>query len=301
VIVVKKQIMALEMKTLDNTTLEGLAELICGDGEPYYRKGWELPIFFRNAGLDCPNHDGSTRKWWTLARLKEYNIFNPVDIEKVVKRITDPKEHKGDSEMTNKVLNRLNEILSVEGLKVEIVGVSPIIREITPALVKKKKETSLVFPIPNFSIIVDDSSLDEILKSRWKETVKCIESEAYLSGIIMMGSILEGILLSVIHQHPLKANQAKSSPKDKQGKVKKFEEWTLSDMIDVAHELEYIKGDVRQFSHALRDYRNMVHPWYQRAKGDSPDEDSCKICWQVVCAAVNDLICFAEKSKTEGK
>jgi len=83
---------------------------------------------------------------------------------------------------------------------------------------------------------------------------------------------------------------AKSAPKDNQGNVKKYWDWALSDMIDVAHEVGWIKADVKQFSHSLRDYRNMVHPWHQRAKGEKPDEDTCKICWQVVVAAINDLI-----------
>lgn len=277
------------MKTLDNKTLEAIAELICGDNGPHYRTGWMLPIFFRNAGLDCPAHDSSTRKWWTLERLEEYNT-SPLHIVRVIKRLANPKEYKGNSEITNKILNRLNEILSVEGIKVEIEGVSPIIREITPTVSERKKETSLAFPIPDFLTIIDDPSLGEILKVRWKETLRYIENEAHLSAIIMMGSILEGVLLLVIHKHPKEVNQVKSSPKDEQGDVKRFWEWTLSDMINVTHEQGWIKGDVKQFSHTLRDYRNLVHPWHQRAKSENPDEDTCKICWQVVVAAINDLI-----------
>ena len=75
---------------LDYKTLEAIAELICGEGD-YYRTGRELPIFFRNAGLECPDHDGTTRKWWTLERLEEYNK-NPDEIKKVILRLANPKE-----------------------------------------------------------------------------------------------------------------------------------------------------------------------------------------------------------------
>lgn len=34
--------------TFDYRTLEEISDLICGDNGPYYRKGLELPIFFRN-------------------------------------------------------------------------------------------------------------------------------------------------------------------------------------------------------------------------------------------------------------
>jgi len=277
------------MKNLDSETLEAISELICGDTGPVYRSGSMLPKFFRNAGLYSPDHDGSTRKWWALERLQEYSS-EPENLEKIIKRLADPKEYRGDPELTTKAINKLNQILKVEGMKIELLGVIPKIREITPSFPEKKKETSQAYPIPDFSMIIDDSSLNDILGARWKETLKCIESEAYLSGIIIMGSILEGVLLSVIHRNPKDSNIASSAPKDSQGNVRKFWDWTLSDMIDVAHELGWIKGDVKQFSHALRDYRNMVHPWHQRAKGEYPNEDTCKICWPVVVAAINELI-----------
>jgi len=277
------------MKKLDRETLEALAELICGDTGPVYRTGSMLPKFFRNAGLYCPDHDGSTRKWWALARIDEYSL-RPENFEIIIKRLADPKEYRGDPDLTTKAINRLNQILKVEGMTVELSGVIPKIREIAPSLPEKKKETSQTYPIPDFSMIIDDSSLNDILGARWKEALKCIESEAYLSGVIMMGSILEGVLLTVVHKNPKESNIAKSAPRDGLGNVNKFWDWTLSDMIDVAHDLGWIRGDVKQFSHALRDYRNMVHPWHQRAKGEKPDEDTCKICWQVVVAATNDLI-----------
>ncbi|MCL5986306.1 MAG: hypothetical protein M1371_07040 [Actinobacteria bacterium] len=95
--------------------------------------------------------------------------------------------------------------------------------------------------------------------------------------------------MSVIHKHPKEANQTLSSPKEKVGGIKKFSEWTLNDMINVSHELKWIKEDIKHFSHALKDYRNLVHPWYQRDKGIYPDENTCKICLQVMIAAITDL------------
>ena len=39
------------MEQLDQQTLRELSELVCGDGGPRYRKGRELPLFFRAASL----------------------------------------------------------------------------------------------------------------------------------------------------------------------------------------------------------------------------------------------------------
>jgi hypothetical protein len=277
------------MKTLDIKTLEALAELICGTWTPYYRSNYELPKFFRNCGLSCVDHDGTTRKWWVLDRLKEYDKQLYV-MEKIIHRLADPKEYKGDSKITNIVISKLNEILCAEGYKIKLVGVQPKIQKIKPILFDKPKEISSTISKPDFLKIIDDKSMNEILQLRCEETIRCIDGKAYLSAVIMMGSILEGTLFSVISKNPKDVNTAKSSPKDKNCVIKKFSDWTLSDMIEVAHELKWVKGDVKQFSHSLRDYRNMIHPLYQKLKGEYPDEDSCKICWQVVVAAINDLI-----------
>jgi hypothetical protein len=86
------------------------------------------------------------------------------------------------------------------------------------------------------------------------------------------------------------ANQSKAAPRDKMGSVKLIHDWSLSALIDVAHEVGWLQGDVKRFSHALRESRNIVHPYVQRISKDRPDGDTCRICWQVVRAAVADLL-----------
>jgi len=50
-----------------------------------------------------------------------------------------------------------------------------------------------------------------------------------------------------------------------------------------------ISLDVKKFSHALREFRNLIHPYQQMAVNTFPDKDTCEISWLVVQAAVNDL------------
>jgi len=123
---------------------------------------------------------------------------------------------------------------------------------------------------PDFEKLVRDATLREVLKKRWHEIQKCLEAEAYLAAIVMMGSLLEGVLLAVIRSHPRESNTAKSAPKTKDGKVRNFSEWSLTDMINVAHECGWIEADAKDFSLELRDYRNMVHPWHQCKKSFFP-------------------------------
>lgn len=119
------------MKRLDDNTLAALADLICGDDGPYYRQGLKLPLLFRAAGLDCPDHDGSTRKYWVLDRLEVFNR-EPNNIAKVVMRIADPREYTDKHEVVAEAITRLNRILATHGIVVEIEGISPVLHEIEP-------------------------------------------------------------------------------------------------------------------------------------------------------------------------
>ena len=105
----------------------------------------------------------------------------------------------------------------------------------------------------------------------------------------MIRNTLEGLLFSIAISRQKKLVYLESAPKGKDGKVKKFHEWTLTDLISVAHDCKWIDADVKDFSDQLRDYRNMIHPYHQIRKGIYPDFDTVKICWEVLKATINDL------------
>jgi len=131
-----------------------------------------------------------------------------------------------------------------------------------------------------------DSNLVPVLECRLTEANQCLRSNCPLAVIFLCGSILEGILLGVALQNPQEFNQASNSPKDKSGKVKTFHEWSLSQFIDVACELGFLKLDVKKFSHALRDFRNYIHPYQQMTSRFQPDKHTAEICLQVLKAAI---------------
>ena len=286
-----------DMRRIDDSTLEMIAELICGSGAgtgggysspgPYRTMG-EIHDFFRRAGVR-PQGQSSTRKWFVLESVQSIN--GTKDLDEVLMRLASPKEYRGDSNLTQEVVGYLNRALQVEGLEVYLVGVDPKLRERKASANPTKSQTPSLDIPPDFPSLVGDSSLAEILTQRWHEAQKCVNAEAYLAAVVMMGSILEGALLHKVEVNPAAANRAKASPKDrKTGKPSPFHNWGLSTLIDVAHELGWLQGDVSRFSHALRESRNMVHPYMERVLPDRPDRDTCSICWQVVRAAVSDLL-----------
>lgn len=129
-----------------------------------------------------------------------------------------------------------------------------------------------------------------LLETRYAEAERCLQHGAPLATIIMAGSILEGLLLGVALADPQQFNQAPNSPKDsKSDSVKPFENWRLAELIEVAYELNYLHLDVKKFSHALRDFRNYIHPYQQMKSGFAPDEHTARICLQVLRAAIASL------------
>lgn len=291
-------------KRLDDSTLEVIAELICGAGAgagggaiyespgPYRSKS-EIYAFFERAGVS-PKGESSTRKWFVLESLQSANQspqgeILPVELERILLRLSSPKEYRGDIVTHRKVVDFLNKVLKIEGKEILLLGTEPQVRVCSPELPREIPEYELTSP-PDFQKIVEDPKLSDLLTKRWEEAQKDIYSNCYLSAIIMMGSLLEGALLYKVEKDVSKACKASRAPKKKDGKAKPIHEWSLHDLIEVSHELGWLHGDVKRFSHALRDYRNMVHPYHQRALSENPpDKDTCIICWEVVKAAISDL------------
>lgn len=135
-----------------------------------------------------------------------------------------------------------------------------------------------------------DSSINDVLQNRINEIIKCLRSGASLSSIFMCGSVLEGILLGTALRFKREFNESAQSPKDKKtGKVLQFHDWTLNNLIDVAHDIKLLGLDVKKYSHSLRDFRNYIHPYQQMSSGFNPDKDTAQISWQVLKAAISDL------------
>lgn len=132
--------------------------------------------------------------------------------------------------------------------------------------------------------------LGAIIQDRWLEAQKCQHAGAYLAAVVMMGSILEALLLARAQMSPADAYRATAAPKRRHGGQVPLHEWTLNAFIDVSADLGWISLDRKRFSHALRDSRNVVHPWYQVRSRVSFDRGTCDLCWQVLRVSAQDLV-----------
>jgi hypothetical protein len=145
------------------------------------------------------------------------------------------------------------------------------------------------FKIPNLHKLPVEQQVAAIIEARLEEARKALSVGAHLSVIFLCGSVLEAVLLGAAQKHPEKFNRSSTSPKNGQGKVRPLHEWTLSQFIDTACEIDLLKPDIKKFSHGLKDFRNYIHPYQQMASGFAPDEHTAKVCFQVLKAALASL------------
>lgn len=140
--------------------------------------------------------------------------------------------------------------------------------------------------------------MTRVITQRIEEMQKCMKSNSPLAMIFLCGSTLEGLLLDLACKYPQAFNTSSSSPKDKNGKVYPIHEWKLGSLIDTANDVGFLGQDVKKFSHALRDFRNYIHPNQQVLSRFDPDQHTAKICWQVFQAVVDDIDKIHSSSKS---
>ena len=96
--------------------------------------------------------------------------------------------------------------------------------------------------------------------ARWREAHDCNAAGCPVGAVILLGSVLEGLLLSRALLSKAEASASMHAPKDKDGKTVAVADWKLAALIDVAHERGWVRGSMAGWSRILRRYRNAVHP-----------------------------------------
>ncbi len=281
---------------ISQKTIEKLRELINEKTE--YRSGSKLVDFFNQYGFRDVYGNGFPSKWkYTEDKIRALN--EKPELDKCIKDVFAPVNFIGRFSELDALIADFNQYLRFDGWNVIRKGSEITFTKATSIDIDKEKEkentintTETDFLNARFteisieSLPIDSSTLPYI-KARISEIKTCLSAKAALSVIFLAGSTLEGVLLGLAQNNPAMYNQAKSAPKDnKTGKIRQFHEWTLSNLIDVSCEVGFLREDVKKFSHSLRDFRNYIHPFQQMSEHFSPDENTAKICFQVLEAAL---------------
>jgi hypothetical protein len=278
---------------LQTKSIEKLRKLI--NEETEYRSGPNLVKFFNELGFNDSYEQGFPSRWvYTDNRLTAIN--GTPELDKCIKKLFDPINFVGRIPELDDLIKAFNQYLAFDKWKI-VRHEADISFEKLDKITIDSSSGGIIedeFLKMEFKEIpLDKIGLEQIIAStinlRLDEIKKCLAADAPLSVIFLSGSTLEGILLGVAINHPQQFNQSKSAPKDFEGKVKKFHDWTLNDFIDAAYDLGILKEDVRRFSHELRNFRNYIHPYSQVSSKFNPDKRTAAICWQVLKAAIYQI------------
>lgn len=132
-------------------------------------------------------------------------------------------------------------------------------------------------------------SFRQVVEQRLDEIEKCMEAESPLAVIFLGGSTLEGLLNEVALKNTEAFNRCKAAPRDRAGKPKPLAEWSLENLITTSRELGVIGEDVVKHAHAVKDFRNYIHPRQQIKENFTPRMFTAEIARHVLFAAIADL------------
>lgn len=278
---------------LQNKSLEKLRLLI--NEETQYRSGPQLVQFFNELGFSDTYEQGfPSRASYTDDRLMRIN--GKPELDKCIKNLFAPVNFISRINDLDSFIKDFNQYLAFDKWKIvrnreeiNFVRLEHVEFDESSPAPNENEFLKREFQEVSIESIGLDGAVTEILKLRINEIEKCLSADAPLSAIFLAGSTLEGVLLGVALKHPKEFNQSNSSPKDKDGKVRQFPDWTLSNFIDVAYDVDLLAEDVKKYSHTLRDFRNYIHPYQQMSSRFNPDIHTAKISWQVLKAALSQL------------
>ncbi len=287
---------------LSARTLEQLRIIINGDGTEDYRKGPELVSFFNELGFKDDYWQMSSKRafpsrWiYTDDKLKQIN--GTPELDKCIRNAFAVVNYIGRIDYLDSLIVEFNQYLAFDKWSVVRDNDTITFKRLDKVIVDSGKPPAAElkeneFLRQTFTVNIDalglDHNVSEIIKSRLIEVENCINNDSSLASILLIGSIMEGLLLAMASMYPQQYNQAHAAPKEDDGKVRRFPDWTLNNFIDVSAEIGLLKQDVKKFSHVVRDFRNYIHPYAQMSSGFSPDKHTALICFQVLKAAISQI------------
>lgn len=126
---------------------------------------------------------------------------------------------------------------------------------------------------------VDREEVRIALEDYYEQARRAATANSYLGAVVGCGAVAEGILTWALKRNDSGARASLTAllarerwRNNKPAPSKPIESWPLETLIEVAKELAILNDDVKQTCEAIRDYRNLVHP-YKRVNG-SPRFDA---------------------------
>ncbi|MFQ6331592.1 hypothetical protein ACLMAL_36475 (plasmid) [Nocardia sp. CWNU-33] len=282
------------MATIDPKTVERLARIIVDLDGPYARTGRQLEVLLTHSGWhNPPEYDGTPRIPWLIEQLEERED-QARDLERLLCRVCDPLEYDDGASAARVFRDAINVVLEAEGLVVLDTGGRPVIAELSaqgtgPTNAEPHDLDARV------RRLIAHPQTSEMLIKRAGEARICQHSGAYTMAVIAIGSLVEGMLLTMLTERDDRCRNHRFVDRD--GKFVTNRQPNLASLIDTAHACGWIQLDAKTFMHSVRNFRNYIHPGKELADNPDFDNDSVGLCWAPLQAMLNDL---EQKFEMEG-
>lgn len=278
---------------LNKKSLEKLREIINGDDTEFYKTGYELVQFFNQLGFDDVYKNPFPSRWqYTDEKLSALNGTDGLwECIKLTFAVIDYTECL---DVLDAQIAVFNKYLAFDKLKLirsqSVISFTELPEVIIDDTGESSEEQQFLQRTFNVDVgaLCFEGNLQNIIEKRIEEICTCTENGAYLSAVIMIGSVMEAVLLGTAKRFPRLFNQAACAPKSN-GVVKGYRDWSLSNFIDVSYEIEILSLDVKNFSHELRNFRNLIHPNEQLTARYYPTRSASLISFQVLKATVEQI------------
>jgi atypical dual specificity phosphatase len=110
---------------------------------------------------------------------------------------------------------------------------------------------------------VTDEAVRSVLTEYHAQAVSSHDAGSYLGAVVGCGAVAEGLLTWLLSGRESDARAAKAAYKYNDRPI---ENWSLESLVKVAQEIGAVEYDVGLLTEAVRNWRNLVHP-YRRVRG----------------------------------
>ena len=117
--------------------------------------------------------------------------------------------------------------------------------------------------------------LAALIQRDYMELREIHQAQCWKAAIILAGGIIEAILMAAIQQ-----DNGTSSAKE--GSHSAVDKWPLSKLIKVSVERGLVSSAIEKLSHAVREYRNIVHPGNEIRKSLKFGPEEANIALEVI-------------------
>lgn len=126
--------------------------------------------------------------------------------------------------------------------------------------------------------------LGKLLKRDLQEAAFALLTRSYKTVQVMCGSIIEAVLLDRL------LSQGRTKYLCSDNKLRNINRMSLADLLYVSLQEKLINEQLYHFAHALRGYRNLIHPGVeQRGRALPISERDAKLAWDITCKLLKEI------------